>query len=250
MAINREQRRKVADNLAAFMRGEISDNEYLDRGQEIHEEIKNSDQPDKFALYNAAFEWMNPPGGDHTLSTDETTWKAMCCRLAFLESDLEMKREGYEDTPGPGTRGLLVAVVIASVAVGLYYSWFGANIGMYFTLWAGIGIGVRVALEINARMSFKKQPPDRFHPFNDEQQFEEQRHLLDRHKLPVYDPLVHQQRTGASTSVLTCVVGGILVLLATLLRNLSWLIVGPLMLLAFFKAERTPHYVAVKGDES
>ena len=253
MAINREQRGKVADNLAAFMRGEITDAEYLDRGRQILDEIKRSNTPDTFALYNACFEWMNPSGGDHTLRADETTWNAMRCRLAFLASDLEMKREGHDPIPGAGIWAVLGSITVVILLVYLHVVWIGLGMGAGIfcsSFWCGAGFGAALAIDIHARLCFRKRRPDPFHPFNDATQFREHQHLLERFNLPTYDAKHLQLPTKNTYSALTCIAGGIGVVLLTLLQGVLPMIFGPLLLIGALKPGRRPRYVAVKGDES
>jgi len=250
MSINRKQRRKVADNLAAFMRGEITCEQYLDHGLQIRIAIKNSNNPDKFALYNAAFEWMNTLGHDTIISTDETTWQAMCRRLAFLESDLEMKREGHDVMPGLGVWGVLACIVAVTCLGCLYYACLGVGLGLFLVLWAGIGLVAGLARDIHARLHSRKKPSDPFHPFNNEQQFDKHRHLLDHFRLPTYDPSIAQQSSEARYPILVTILGGVWIFLRTVPQNVIRMILGPLMLIASLKPEQCPRYVAVKGDES
>lgn len=253
MSINREQRRKVADNLAALMRWKIADSEYLARGRKIFEEIERSDKPDKFALYNAAFEWMNPPDGDHTLSTDDTTWKAMCSRLAFLESDLEMKREGYDTVRGSDIWAVLASIIGVIVVGYSYATWIGLGVGAGFvcsSLWCAAGFGAALAINIHAQLNLRKESCHHFHPFNDEQQFREYQRLLDRFNLPAYDSTKHKLPVKNACSAFTWVLSGVSVVLFTLLRSVLPMIFGPLLLIGALKPGRRPRYVAVKGSES
>jgi hypothetical protein len=256
MSINREQRRKVANNLAALMRGEITDDEYLKRGAAIKKEIEKSDSPDKFAAYNADFGWTVCISEDGKPDSGKDNWSRMLCRLAFLESDLDLKPEDSTTRPNPRRWALLPLILLFAVvtasACWLHHSTYGWNWWMLITAWVTPGATAGLILAIrNSYDHLRKEKPapstDSFHPFSNEQQFKEHSHLLKRFTLPAPPPTRVTEDDSLGLLMGTC-----LVIYAFIMSLGLGVLLGPF--LAFMTLpryyERNYRYVAVKEGES
>jgi hypothetical protein len=207
MSVDRNQRNEIANSLAAFLRGEISrkalrsrlDTEWHCHSQGILVvEWQGVEIHDSYVL-SSLYWWGLPSLLVEPLS--EQDWRQLCRHLAFLTSDLE-EREfpsptlGHEETCLYQTRLARWHVVVLALAFGLSFL-----VGWWLLLAAWVisfvlyqvsthGLYAAEQEELKAKWDVIRA----FAPFANEGEWRAHEGLLDRYRLPEYDPTIHGQR--------------------------------------------------------
>lgn len=199
MTIHRDYRREVADNLAAFMRSEITNKQYLHLG---FKQTQIDDNKDITARNWCCVCWWHPKAEEHFISVQLDVWEHMCRVLAFLETDMEMSSIPPADRmPLKHVKkiddftGFFKAIGTTIVLSVLYGLSFGINFGLFIVAWIGFGVSALIiGGKRNAeRLQKRSQDINSYAPFSDKEQWEAHRHLLARFNLPIYDPNIHNK---------------------------------------------------------
>jgi hypothetical protein len=179
MAIDRQSRDEMAAALLAFMRGEIGGRTYLDRMCSVCCNEKD------LGWVHVALCDLYDRG--HAISTSQQGWESLRRVLAFLKSDLPLKRvhwkvwRRHEKTAAAGFAGLVLAACVAA----LTGAWW-----IILVVWLGLGA---------AWPFLEPWPPSepeieerlKAWPFRTEAQWKAYKPLLDGMHLPLYDEGLH-----------------------------------------------------------
>lgn len=188
MVVNREFRHEVANNLAAFIRGEITNEEMLNRGAELRDRF--SDNADEVAKRLCLTVFWDPKAAEHRISVDQEGWDVLVRWLAFLESPLTKPYEAEIPSRGVRWRVRLLAGTLPMLLVTAYVLIRGWDWGAFAVGWASFA---PLAILSNMRVRDDKQMLATYSPFENEADWLAHRHLTERFDLPEYDPAIHNQ---------------------------------------------------------
>jgi|GEM_PF-4638735 len=121
MPIDRTTRRKAAEHLARFMRGEITSKAYANAGAKMLRDSPTLPADDPTAAEAACTLWrLDLKAADHTVAVSRETWEHMSRVLALLESDLVECRlqTGTRRACGLGAFLIIVATAMLCSGVG------------------------------------------------------------------------------------------------------------------------------------
>jgi hypothetical protein len=260
VGIDRERRRRAAEALAAFMRGEITSAEYQSAFDGDDWEAARED--DRLLLYARSM-WWRPHAEEHTVSVSEDVWGRMRRVLALLASDLEEREEvsGLELTFG--WRLTLVAGVVLAGLVALAVWQLGA-LGL-----VALPLVALVLLLVLKPLTGKRITPSgrrggmkmsewsrKVAPFETEAQWLAHEHLLERFGLPAYDAAIHHRpveeverrtRWGERLLALLSAVGALLLFVVVV--GFVMVVTAPLLPLIFLFMPRRTRRMVVGGNE-
>lgn len=204
MPVDRAKRDAVADALASFLRSEIHRGELGDVLQYSVQSDEREGQPksekDPYLDDLVTLWFIEERYGP----ISEKMWKGLCRHLAFLKSDLELRRwpgHSHEDDDTPRqivlarwhTLGLLVAFGVAYLT-----SWwvFAASTLISFLLYqVAMWKHDRLADEEMRRLLKQRME---FYPFADRDEWLTHKHLLDQYHIPAYDPATFYEPSQVS----------------------------------------------------
>lgn len=197
--LTREERRRSAELLAAYMRGEITSSEYLDKlpkdwvfsdddGRPTAEARVRNVEP----LEHNPAEWVDLKAEEHRVAATPEIWERMRRELAFLESDLVVEERELGRRAPYGARAVAVfigasallatvSLLVLPLAWALATAWFGIGL---------VGYGVRAvcwrwpALVGGSPPGTQERP---FEPFNNEEQWRAHEHRVEPFQIPAYD---------------------------------------------------------------
>lgn len=190
MAIARELRSQRAENLASFMRGEKTNQDYLLREEELEVESSQADMDDLGAFYGIGRHW-GAYGSEGTISVDESTWLCMTRWLAFFESDLELRSEDLGRERYTALRTFAVEAILIAIYVAACYALIGVGKAFFIIAWLGTGLIALGSASIFDRSRAWRTLGDPVEAFFQRQTWDEYAHLVRRFSLPPYDAAVH-----------------------------------------------------------
>jgi hypothetical protein len=192
MAVNRELRDAICENLAAYLRGERTAEDYTSRRNEILESLKNDEERDRVAVEACEKWWFPFAKGLIDEPAEPKVDAEVRDYLAFLASNLDIRvEEGARPPLYNGADACLFLVpAFGIVLCGFLFGWVcgsGLVVLLFMLLaWASFGVtGLLVALR-RGRLG----PEPDYYPFNDEKQRSDYLPLLNPYRLPT---------SGAST---------------------------------------------------
>lgn len=202
MAVDRELRRRVADNLAAFMRGEITNSVYLERAEALWQWardpksggvidfVRDESGRDNYAAYVCGTACvLKDRSVEGTVSVSRDTWEQMRRTLAFLETEFELEDAGTRRRPGWPVRALLALIAVLLGWSAILYAILGPGIWLAIFIWLSAGpAGMIVGLVWGTR---REENAD---PFERVDQWRKHEHLTGRFNLPAYDAGRHHAR--------------------------------------------------------
>ena len=197
MAIHRELRRQLADDLAALMRREITLGQYNAQHAELEKHHGGEMGADPGAVYvNWVLVELDSTG---KISVDEAAWRNMQRILAFLESDLEARwhEADYGWAVPPRITVALATLMIALVAA--CYAIMGMSLGLLISAWVSTGLVGTFGHELLSRQRRRREWPDTLGEYL-ESNWETYAHLLERFELPSYDQAIHRMPTAKRTT--------------------------------------------------
>lgn len=204
MAVNRALRTQVAENLAAFMRGEITNFECFRRGEALYQAhagllaaapasapaIDEEKDVDDHALQVAVMLHLpKDRQSEGTISVSRETWEQMRRELAFMETDLEIVITENSRPAGCCPRVLLLTLLMCGILATALYPVLGLGFWFFAVLW----ISVFPVGFLAAWLSYCPAG-DVAAPFDSVEQWEAHKALTERFALPEYDPAVHCYR--------------------------------------------------------
>ena len=197
--IDRQFRHAIAENLASYMRGEITTGDYLEQirvllGRRYHE------SSDAAAKSLCALAFFPPKARNHRISVDKDTWELMVRQLAFLESSLTDVAQA--DVPFRHVR-LWVRLLagLTPIAAVVAYCWWvqgidGVTLGLGWLSFAPLAFLHNVKVRDDANM-----PVAPFGPFPSENEWLSHRHLAECFGIPLYDASVHHKPVPSGLSL-------------------------------------------------
>lgn len=252
----RDARRRLADELARFMRGEIT----FSTAAEHWGELRKLAGPDALtSLPGGPLELAaHHKAADATISASAAEWEKLKRTLAFLESDLRLNRVVNAER-GPSKLLLLPIVCAALLVAAVWGLLFGWGLGALAAGW--IATGVVVLVVARRARGAGRRPPSRagefeWYPFNDEQQWLAHTDLLQRFTLPAYSTAIHDRRlpsglTGfrALRAVAYTALGSLSICLLVSVLVPIYVLLIPVFALLMFRPIQTGRLVAMMPDE-
>ncbi len=244
MAINREARRQVADSLAAYMRGELTNVQLFDTLPNVG---VSSDIILTMAQSAVALE--NPKAEEHTVSVSQPTWNYLERLLAALESELSFSTISERRVSTTSTLMLvaLIAFVACSMVIcsrAIENSVWGLALG-----WSMGGVCPWIVFAICSGLVCSHDDAESSHaPFESNEQWWAHRHLVTRFKLPQYDAAAHhrpvKQRARQRLNLKVYLILALCGLVAPLLLAF-FLVQAPIMLaINIFERDVSLRYIA------
>ena len=265
MAVHTEMRREIVENLAAFMRGEITRAAFAERVNQLLEIYDaptrqpgaactlNESPRDDDAACLCGQQLLHTKSGSEraTIKVNAASWEALRQILAFLQTDLETQ-------PSDCTRivearwdiVLWGLALTAAVVAGLCFV-----IGLHLWLLAIAWI-LFPPLTLLVSYFCEKDANDLWNPFDDDQQWREHEHLVERLNLPAYSPARHRTHwiadagrcLGKTVWNFRAILFIPMVAVAVVLLLAYLLVTGPIWAVKGFRRREIPERRAVPGE--
>ncbi len=202
MTLDRERRRLAADALATFMRGEVTNLQFHNRISEIiRSAYGNSDIPRDETILQCVLnpDWWPKDRVEHHVSVGQKTWEEMRRALALLESDLEIRYEDAGRTREMPWSESLMMIALYLVIVALYVAFCGLNIGLFPVAWFSPLFCSLIAQGTGKQRGTSDLELSSY-PFSSDEQWQANRHRLERFQLPNWETEAHDQPVRQSTN--------------------------------------------------